>query len=127
MRVDARVIELSLFAYVPLLLLTLYPSFHSWALVALLTLVGICLLGAAYITLRPSYDPTFGVLKGVRFPRSTGAYALYVGLSVLLLEANVLWLSDQLPLSSFNLSLLSLLGAGMILVVMTLPLPGGER
>ncbi len=29
MRIDARVIELSLFAYVPLLLLTLYPSFHS--------------------------------------------------------------------------------------------------
>ena len=102
-------------------------EFHAWALVLPITVVGICLLGAAYITLRPSYDPTFGVLQGVQSPRATGVYALYVGGSVLLLESAMLLLSDRLPLSGVMVSLLSLLGAGIILLVMTLPLPSGER
>jgi hypothetical protein len=127
MWVDARVIELSVPADVLLLLLALDPSFHSWVLALPSTLVGVCLLCAAYITLRPSYDPTFGLLQRVRSPRSTGVYALYVGLSVLVLETVVLLLSNRLPLSGVKVGLLSLIGAGMILLVMTLPLQNGER
>jgi hypothetical protein len=96
-------------------------------LVLAIALVGICLLGAAYITLQPSYDATFGELQGVRSPYSTGVYALYVGGSVLVHEIVMLLQSNRLPLYGVMVSLLSLLGAGNILLVMTLPLPSGER
>jgi membrane protease YdiL (CAAX protease family) len=122
MRVDARVLENSLMAYVVLILLADDAlAARAWYPYALLAFIALCELYAAYVTLRRDYDPDFGLLKRVRHTRPTGIYALYVGLSVLSVECLILIGLAIRPLSLEELAEIAAIFAAVLFVIFSLP------
>jgi hypothetical protein len=123
MRVDGRVLEPSLLAYVVLFLLAIYstPLVRTWYLYAMLAFIALYELYAAYVTLRRDYDPDFGLLKSVRHARPTGIYALYVGVSVLSVECLILIGLPIGPLSLEEPAEIAAILAAALFVIFTLP------
>jgi hypothetical protein len=123
MRIAAQVLEMSIIAYVVLLLSAIY-SFgltDAWPLYAILTCIAVWELYAAYVTLRRGYEPDFGLLKGVRHTRPTGIYALYVGVSVLSVECLILIGVAIRPLPIVELAEIAVLFAAILYLIFSLP------